>query len=500
MIATTTGLSFWLALDLLERSQPDPTPLVDDQAPAIELRRSARGFADRYTPLPDPSVDMTYLPGLDELPTWRTGVPLTTNSAGFRFPRDFGKKPPNTFRVVLLGDSFIASSAAPFEDGAGPQLEAIAKRALVSKPGGPERVEVYPIGIGGWNVVSQTDFLIHNLHRIDPDAVVHVLNSNDLDSGFGFVLGNLRSATYDTQRVFGSTFMSISSPGWTQGAPRGARGLVGSYLIPESQRRYQIAAKHLARLQDLLQRYADAPYLIHVLSPPIVYGLREALRDVVPAKRILLAPTEIRKHNLRPLDQHPNREGYRYIALSLAHALHDFGILTLDPSSLAEEGPYAPYSAIGTKPGNREALERAFEIDRIPSSIHVAGRRLRPKEAARSVVGGIYRGGVLSPRAALVLGRPPNATTLEIELRFPEVAALDGGTTRVTVDAEPRDAVTMTGKQVLRIPLTGSLPGARLVEVVLESDRYYTEPEHAMIDGVFGYAPKSGRLVRAKVE
>jgi hypothetical protein len=108
---------------------------------------------------------------------------------------------------------------------------------------------------------------------------------------------------------------------------------------------------------------------------------------------------------------------------------------------------------------------------------------------------------VLSPRSAFVLGRPEDSTHVEIALHFPRVAALDGGTTKVLIDGEHRETVEMAaGSPIVRVPLGPAQPGLPLVEVVLESDRYYTEPRHAQIDGVFGYAPKSGKLIRSGIE
>ena len=498
-IALTTGLAAWWGFHLVGTPPPEvPDAEVGEQATALEMKWSVEGVGDRFTPLPDPDVDMTFLPNLDGVPTWKTGVPLTTNSAGFRYPKEFGPKPPGTFRVVVLGDSFVASAAGRYEDGIAPQLEQMLTRALAADAESPERVEVYPIGIGGWNIISELEFLTHNLHRLEPDVVLHVVNANDLDSGFGFVLGNYRSTAYDAQRVFGTTYASIASPKKSQRRAK-LKGLVGSYLIPESRRRYGMAAERIERLQDLLRRELEADYLLSVLSASIQYGLGEALRGIVPHERILLAPAAMRGHNLAPLDRHPNREGYRLLALSLAHALNDFGILPLREDALAAEGEYAPYSSLDAEPATREDAEKRFHVDEIPSEIRGDRDHLRPRDGARSVVGGVYRGAVLSPEAMFALSRPKDATHIEVEVQFPRVPALDGGTMQVWIDGVPSGELPMQpGLQKARLPLP---PGKseRLVEVALRADRFYTEPHHGMIDGVFGYAPKVGSLARLAV-
>lgn len=499
MILVTTGAATWISFELVVRSElgAESEALVASDATALELKWSAKGVGDRFSPLPDPLVDMTFLPGLDGVPTWKTGVPLTTNAAGFRYPRDFEPKSPGTFRVVVLGDSFVASAGGRFEDGAGPQLEGMLRRA--APPDAPN-IEVYPLGIGGWNVVSQVNYLIHNLHRFAPDVVVHVLNTNDLDSGFGFVLGNHRSSTYDSQRVFGNTYYSIASPRKTQGR-RKIKGLLGSYLIPESKRRYEIAARQIGRLQDLLDRHLEAPYLVYVLTPTMTYGLGEVLAGVVPDERILVAPPDVRANTLAPLNGHPNREGYRYMALSLAHALHERGFLALDRARLEDEGDYAPYRTLAESRHDRVSVLESYEVDRIPASVRAGNGRLRPPDAARSIVGGFYRANGLSPHATLVLRRPKEATQAEVTISFPSKPALDGGTMTVRIDQEVEQTLPMrAGVHVVRIPLPSPSASGDLVEITLQSDRYYTEPEHGMVDGVFGYAPKSGFLLGAEVK
>lgn len=506
VVAVTTALSTWLAVEVTRR-QSDPAMVPDVElgpnATALEMKWSTEGVGDRFTPLPDASVDMTFLPNLRSVRTWKTRVPLSTNTAGFRYPHEFEPKEPRTFRVIVLGDSFVASAAARFEDGAAPQLQAILERAIRSDAGGrPPEIEVYPVGIGGWNIISELDYLIHNLHVLQPDVVVHVVNGNDLDSGYGFVLGNYRSASYDAQRVFGSTYVSIASPKLSQGFAR-AKGLVASYLIPESRRRYTLAAERIDRLQDLLQRHFEAPYFMCVLTPALRYGFGESLRGIVPPARVLLGPRAMRGNSLAPLDRHPNREGYRYLALALAHALHDHRVLSLDPASLAEEGAYDPYSTLESNPASLGDAMESFAVDEIPAVARADGERLRPRRAARGVVGGVYRGTRLSPESIFALARAPEATHLDVVVTFPAKPALDGGTLAIWIDGVRSAELPMEpGRQSVRVALpetSDEVPSVPLVEVSLRADRYYTDPRHEMIDGVFGYAPKVGRLVRLEV-
>src|SRR5690606_35815706 len=207
-----------------------------------------------FTPVPDPEVAMTFAPCLDGVPAWATRVPLSTNRTGLRDHREIEPPTPGVYRVVLLGDSFVAGHGARYDDTLARQLEALLARD--SAAGG--EIEVRPIGVSGWNLVSQIAWLERHLHVVRPNCVVHLINGNDFDNGYGFVLGGTLTTTHDTQRVFGREHFSIVAPAIFARAATEIRGLVGSGLIPESQRRYRLVAQRLARLRELLARQGAA--------------------------------------------------------------------------------------------------------------------------------------------------------------------------------------------------------------------------------------------------
>jgi hypothetical protein len=171
-------------------------PIVSRAAtPAIgKLRRDYDPNFDIFTPVPDPEIDAVYMPGLEEAPAWATGVPLTTNTAGLRYPKEIRPKASGTYRILVLGDSFVAAHAARYEEGVAPQLEALLERTAHKEAMGIERFEVIPVAVSGWNVFAEIGFVLHNLHILQPVLVVHALNHNDVDGGSGFIQGNRRSS------------------------------------------------------------------------------------------------------------------------------------------------------------------------------------------------------------------------------------------------------------------------------------------------------------------
>ena len=110
----------------------------------------------------------------------------------------------------------------------------------------------------------------------------------------------------------------------------------------------------------------------------------------------------------------------------------------------------------------------------------------------------------MSPRAMLALARAPDASRLTLELRYPKHPNLSDGTTTVRVDGQKVAEIPMGDDPgeviVTTVPLPAALTSTPLAEVTLESDRFVTEPTHDVVDGLIGYAPRSGSLVRAVIQ
>ena len=101
------------------------------------------------------------------------------NSDGWRGPEVALKPPPGTFRIALLGDSYIEAFEVPFEKTAGEVIE----RRLSALRGTP--VEVLNFGHGGYGTTQQLLTLQHEVWKYSPDLVLlAVTTGNDISDNY----------------------------------------------------------------------------------------------------------------------------------------------------------------------------------------------------------------------------------------------------------------------------------------------------------------------------
>jgi hypothetical protein len=106
---------------------------------------------------------------------WFAGVPAHTNALGFRDPRDYSiDKPPNTFRILVLGDSVTFGHGALFETTYPYLLE---QRLKAWRPG--INWEVWNLGVPGYNTAQELAYLHEAGPRYQPDLVIVGFYPND---------------------------------------------------------------------------------------------------------------------------------------------------------------------------------------------------------------------------------------------------------------------------------------------------------------------------------
>jgi hypothetical protein len=93
---------------------------------------------------------------------------------GLRDPRTAYEKPPGTFRILLLGDSFMEGVQVEQQETTAAVLEA---RLRASRP--DLNVEVVNAGVAGWGTGIEWLYLDHEGYRFQPDLVL-----------VGFFIGN----------------------------------------------------------------------------------------------------------------------------------------------------------------------------------------------------------------------------------------------------------------------------------------------------------------------
>lgn len=101
------------------------------------------------------------------------GVPLRTNSLGFRGPEWSMEKEKNMVRIVLIGDSHAFGYGVPFAETVGEQL------ALLLNQERQKKFEVLNFGVSGYNSRQELAVWREFAKKFNPDIVVLMPCSND---------------------------------------------------------------------------------------------------------------------------------------------------------------------------------------------------------------------------------------------------------------------------------------------------------------------------------
>lgn len=142
---------------------------------AIEIWVRIAWDESRGTPgffLTDAARGQRLAPGYDG---WFAGVPVHINALGFRDRRDYAlDKPPNTLRILVLGDS-VTFGHGTLDDTTYPYL--LEQRLRRWRP--DVNWEVWNLGVPGYNTRQELDYLKEIGPRAQPDVVVVGFFPND---------------------------------------------------------------------------------------------------------------------------------------------------------------------------------------------------------------------------------------------------------------------------------------------------------------------------------
>lgn len=135
------------------------------------INMNQKAVAMRYDPLLGwskvPNLRGTYVPGDDTVETF--------NSRGLRGPEYPYAKPPDEYRILVLGDSFAEGRLVAFEDMASEVLG----RRLNATSSAP-RYEVISAGSGGYSTDQALLFFMTEGRKYAPDLTVLMLYENDV--------------------------------------------------------------------------------------------------------------------------------------------------------------------------------------------------------------------------------------------------------------------------------------------------------------------------------
>ncbi len=123
----------------------------------------------------DPERGVAHIPGVKSTAHYKGQSWIEINSYGWRGPEPALKAPPGTYRIALIGDSYIEAFEVPYQQTAGEVIE----RRLSASRGTP--VEVLNFGEGGYGTTQEYLVLRDVVWQFSPDLVLlAVTTGNDI--------------------------------------------------------------------------------------------------------------------------------------------------------------------------------------------------------------------------------------------------------------------------------------------------------------------------------
>ena len=461
------AVAFQLARGLRETARLDVhaalrDPAVRDEVMA-ELIEASPGIWDSF---PDPDVGRV----LQAAPALDLDARPPGNRLGLR-ERDYAlPKPPGVQRVVLLGDSYVFGNGVAAADRLGVRLA----EYLRLRAGNAEAaIECLHVGVGGWNVRAECAYLRRQLSLLEPDLVVQVLFSNDLDDT-GAVRGFGAMARSSTQRPGLTDSLFAASHPFELGFT--GFNLLTAGLDFESRTRYAEARAELERLARAVEA-SGARYLV-VLQWPLhaAVAARSLLGDFREDQLGYLPASFFNdpEYRISRVDSHWSPAGHARVALFLYGLIQQRGLLPeleLSPwpaaSAAVEELHGAWHREAAAEHSTPRVLApadvgRELDLDRLTES------------TARQVHGGIDGEGLVAPYAAVVL-RCAGARTLVLTGHCLERPELDGTRVAVSVDEVEVGSFRLRSGEPIQLELelpTDELRRREFVSVRLASDDY----------------------------
>lgn len=175
---------------------------------------------------------------------------VETNSKGLRDDEHSYSKDQNTYRIVLLGDSYMEAYQVDFEESLSKLLETI----LTSKE---KKVEVINLGVGGYGTTQQYLYLIEEGLSYQPDMIL-----------LGFYPGN---DLQNNSRILEMQLWQKEKVK-TWGRPYGKIDTNGGLTVekPDAQR---IFHEYNARDKNRLKHTSNATYLTRLIESSVTFSI-----------------------------------------------------------------------------------------------------------------------------------------------------------------------------------------------------------------------------------
>lgn len=293
------------------------------------------------------------------------------NSAGWRDREHEMKKPPGTYRILGLGDSYLYGQGVAFEDICLTKLEGMLRQSC---PG--TAVEAINTGMSNFDTAAERDLLVNRGLAYDPDLVIVFFVLNDVEE-------NIREFD-DRPKVefhmeYLATYMrpdalSRVSHAWAWLRQRVLRDLAGRRYVKKSVELFRRDPSRWRHAWDALldiRRACDErgvkllvvvfPFFYHLDRDYPFAPIHERMdasceKEGIPVLDLLPYYRGFRGPELwvHPMDQHPNRKAHEIAARAIFDYLaeHAAGLFPCAPNAgAAEPVPGAPHAGAGGAPG-----------------------------------------------------------------------------------------------------------------------------------------------------
>ncbi|MCB9897577.1 MAG: SGNH/GDSL hydrolase family protein [Planctomycetes bacterium] len=467
--------------------------------------RPARGVPFRAAPLPpnlaeriaalpgvmdshpDPDVGRVLLPLVDGQTI--LGHPLHTNAQGMRDAQLVSPKPRGTVRIVFLGDSFVFGWGVDEDERVG----AVLQRELSARSDGRHAFDVRHVAVPSWNTLNEVAYMRRRLSLYEPDLVVLVLCSNDLDDGAG-VRGFGELATFDPARPRRADGrLSLTHGALALGSTH--LGLLDAALDDESRARWAATASALGEL-DRAVTAVGAKLRVLVQCGTLNMLAARAFADLDP-RLFLWLPMTFSDDPARRVsadDWHWSALAHGEVAQLVYGVIRSQQLLPYD----VDVGPWAESGRALEELHRKGAaeVERPVEPERL-----LAGAELEPAldfdrgltdQETTQVHGGVDALGRLGPFAALVL-RNPGASTLHVELSGLGRREMAEVGLRIDLDEVTvhEGRLGADARWTLELPVPEALRGRAHLGVRFVADDWLASPEddrHAVVATLHGVA------------
>jgi lysophospholipase L1-like esterase len=261
-------------------------------------------------PVADPQLSFVHAPNRSAL---LMGTSVSINSHGLRDREYSEEKPPNVYRIIMLGDSTTFGWGVREEDTAAKILE---RKLNAHLPLGYDKVEVLNAGVGNYDTVQEVTYYKTRGRAFHPDLIVLVFFINDPEpvpvEKKGFLIDRSYLLAFVTNRFDGVLRHMGMRPNWKQ---------YYSSLYEDDRPGFQACKKALGSFSDSTR--SDGAKALVAILPELhqinggTYPFRaahEKIKNVLAADRVPVVDLidGLKDHGpeetlwVTPADDHPN--------------------------------------------------------------------------------------------------------------------------------------------------------------------------------------------------